>query len=272
VEIRLAQPGPDDTLVAVGEWHHPPRNPNLFRLTAQGKVDPTFHDFSMPGRYPQGRFLHAGAFAPDGEGGWYLSFSRLPGPVPPNAGPGLVHLGADGAVDTAFVQALGLGVRDSRSVEKPEGGGSLPLVVPFSGHRVMLAGVFDQVGATKVTSPCILQPDGKPDLHFQPHFSTELPPPPPVESAQTSAFVPADGKPHYLRCEVSGKRATTFLYVLEGDPWGHRPCCMIHMGGDMAAPGGGWQDCDLRAAALQRAGATCKETPDDPMHFGTGHK
>jgi hypothetical protein len=241
----------------------------VFRLTSKGEVDPTFRPFAMPGKYPQGRFLRTGELAPGPGGSWYLSFGTLPGQVPPQAGPGLVRLGSDGAVDLGFVKELGLGLRDSKSANRPEGGGSLSLIVPFDGDRLMLVGQFDHLGTREVTSPLILNADGTVDTRFHPGFSTEIPPPPPVVSAKTSAYVSSDGKEHFYACTYPDRHMTiTYLYEPSADPWGHNPSCLIHAGGDIATPGGGWQDCDLWVARDLAAGATCSEVSQNPLDVG----
>ena len=265
VEIRLAAAGPGDTLVCVGEWSHPPRNPHVFRLTRAGAIDPTFHPFAMPGTYPQGRFLFAGGprrrrrgqlaplvWHPPREGS--SAGGARPGPARTgwHARPG-----SRGAT-RAGPSRLDLGDEDGGRGPAPPGG-------PGARTRYLLAGYFDHLGAQPATSPLLLREDGSADPLFHPHFATELPPPEPPASAKTSDYVPADGKPHYLACRKAGApRATTYVYELGVDPWGHQPSCLIHYAGDVLSPGGGWQDCDLPGVPGQAGGGHVQRSGGQP--------
>lgn len=272
VEVRLLSPGPGDTVVCVGELTRDWKNAgNVFRLSAKGELDPTFQPFMLPGQLQQGRLLHPEVFGPAGKG-WLVSYGYVPGASIWPA-PGLVRLGVDGKPDADYQKGLGAGLLDAKSAARATSAdnsdqhGWTTLLAPLAGGRALVAGHFDTFDGKAIRSPVLLGASGAPEPTFAPDFKTVLPPRPKPVNVTTSAFVPSDGKPHYLRCTgPNPSESLTLMYMLGGDPWGHTPSCLLFVSGDLASPGGGWQHCDTRVRKLKRKGATCTELDHMPLH------
>lgn len=265
LEIRLVVPTDDGGLWAIGRYGSE-QEAHVVRLRASGALDPAFKAWTMPGQYPQGRFLapqEAGRGA--GQSLW-VSYHHLPGAEPGGqARPGLTRLLPDGRPDPAVARGLGKGLWNSKAGPRDEVPGWTTLLAPQPDGSVVAAGRFDHFDAEPVRSPVRIAASGKRDPKWQPNLSTEVSKKAPEPNATTSAFFKADGKPHYIACAKGGE-VTTLLYLLEGDPWGHTPSCAVHLGGDGASPGGAWQHCDGRVRQLQAEGAKCAETTRDPLH------
>ncbi len=262
LQIRLIEPGPDDSLVCVGYLFN--RNgsqaAHVFRLNRKGELDPGFRPYTMPGQHPQGPFLRPTMFAPATDGGWLVSFWRVPGTDQSLPTPGLVRLRPNGDVDEAFQKALGTGLANLHNTE-----GSLEMVASMADGSLILAGKFDSLDGKPVQSPLRLNVDGKPDPTFSTTLATALPPEKPIANANTSPYVPSGRNEYYLACSDPSARTTTFMYVQMADLWGHQPSCLVNYGGDVASPGGAWQDCDARVREALANGAKYTERKDNPL-------
>lgn len=265
LEIRLVIPTDDGGLWAIGRYDAGPEA-HVVRITAKGALDKAFKPFTLPGQYPQGRFLYPQEAGLGADQSLWVSHHHLPGAEPgEQARPGLVRLLRDGRPDAAVTKAMGKGLWSSTAKPGDEVPGWTTLLAPQPDGSVVAAGRFDRFDGDAVRSPVRLTASGKRDPKWAPNLSTEVPKKAPEPNATTSAFFKADGKPHYVACK-KGSEVMTMMYVLGGDPWGHKPSCIVHLGGDMGSPGGAWQHCDARVRQQQAAGAKCAETAKSPLH------
>jgi hypothetical protein len=263
LEIRLVIPDPKGNLWAIGEY----QNSHVVRVTSAGALDPSFHPYTLPGTYPQGRFTYPQLAGPGQAGSLWVSFLHLPGKIPQSAEPGLVRLKADGTVDAAVQKAMGRGLWDEGTQKSPEpdAAAMMSLLAPQPDGTVILAGNFNHFDTAVVTSPMRLGADGRRVATWAPKLSTVVPAKPAPKNPKTSAYFTADGGQHFLACKGTNNKTVTLMYVLMADPWGHQPSCLVHLGGDLASPGGGWDDCDARVAKAKADGATCTETKVNPL-------
>ena len=269
LEIRLVIPDPKGALWAIGEYG----KSHVVRVTATGALDPTFHPYTLPGTYPQGRFTYPKLAGPGQAGSLWVSFLHLPGKIPQSAEPGLVKLKADGTVDAAMQTALGRGLWDegTQKSAEPDAAAMMSLLAPQPDGTVILAGNFNHFGTTVVSSPMRLGADGRRVTTWAPKLATVVAAKPAPKNPKTSAYFTADGAQHFLACKGKDGETMTLMYVLMADPWGHQPSCLVHLGGDIASPGGGWDDCDARVAKAKTEGATCAETKHNPLDVRGGY-